>query len=131
MRLCSVGAIALLGALVLSACAEPEPLELPEALIGYWTTDAPKYADRFLEFRADRMVVFGLGGRRTDLSPIVRIKAVNRSGFLIHHISHLNEYGEVYILSVGYHSERPGYLRLMNQWNIEWKKKSDSASPER
>ena len=129
MKLCSVWtATALLGTLVLSGCEEPKPLEVPEELIGYWTTDAPKYADRFFELRADRTAVFGLGGSNKDISAIVGIETVREGSVLIYHISHLSASGEVYVFSVSYHLERPGYLRFVNQPYIVWRKRSESAS---
>jgi len=115
-----VGAI-LLG-ISLVGCHKPEPLRLPPELLGRWTTTAPKYADRYFELRANHTAVFGLGGRRVDVSPIVAIELVRDGDFLQYHISHLSEVGEVYRFSLSYHPARPSELRFVNQPNIVWTK---------
>jgi hypothetical protein len=55
------------------ACG-PSNEELPEALVGVWRTDAPRYADRYLELQPG-FVTFGTGPVSMDLYALASVSS--------------------------------------------------------
>lgn len=62
----TLATLILISSIGLAGCAGNEDVQLPPELVGRWTTEAPKYADRYFELRADRMAVFGRGAGQHD-----------------------------------------------------------------
>lgn len=121
----ALAAVYVAASLALCACDDTEEVELPPELLGRWTTKAPKYADRYFELHPDYTAVFGLGGRKRDVSPIVQVERSRDGDFLHYRISHLNEAGDVYVFSLSYHPGKPGQVRFVNQPGIVWTKSED------
>jgi len=70
----ALAAAVVAASLCLPGCDDTGEVDLPPELLGRWTTKAPKYADRYFELRSDYTAVFGLGGWRRDVSPIVHVE---------------------------------------------------------
>jgi hypothetical protein len=61
-------------AVVLGLGCGPRVLDaVPSHLVGRWKTDAPRYAERWLEIRPDALA-FGMGRVPLDVHPIERIE---------------------------------------------------------
>ncbi|MEZ4334366.1 MAG: hypothetical protein R3F35_21650 [Myxococcota bacterium] len=74
------GGAGLLGLLLIAAgvaCTPPDAT-VPSELIGRWVTDAPRYAGRTFELRADA-IVFGTGPYSTEFHALVAIEPLEPS----------------------------------------------------
>ena len=104
----------------LGAC-RPQSGALPESLLGLWTSETPKYQDRFFELRPDNLT-FGTGGGDSYSNPIVEIEITEEDGRFLYHIAHLGEEGQTYTFSFYYEPKNGGVITLKNQTEIDWKK---------
>ncbi len=103
----------------LSGCqAEPD---LPDHLVGTWTTRAPQYADRFLEFRSDSLG-FGTGDGSIESYRIASIETVDEGEQTLYTISYANQEGQEYMLSFYHDLRKGGVIWFKNQDHLIWTK---------
>jgi hypothetical protein len=107
-------------ACALAACRSRETT-VPDGLIGVWTTEAPKYQDRFFDLRSDK-VLFGTGNGNSDSNPIVAIETAEEDGHLLCNIDYLGSEGQEYTFSFYYDPANGGVINLKNQLEIDWQK---------
>ena len=69
----ALAAACALALLVAGACGPPTLDQVPAHLVGRWQTDAPRYAERWLEVRPDSLS-FGMGRVALDVHAIERIE---------------------------------------------------------
>ena len=93
---------------------------MPEDLIGVWRTADKKYADRFFELDADR-VVFSTGGWGVTAHPIDRIEEHREDGKILYIIYYPSEEGDESLFSF-YYDPTQSVIRFKNQEQFEWVK---------
>ncbi len=110
---------AIFASLLVIQCDEPDPL--PDALVGRWVTEEPKYADRFFELTKN-VVVFGKGYEYLDIRRIRRVVESQTSGGALYSITYANDKGKEYRFSFYYEPKDGGVIRFKNQMQIKWTK---------
>ena len=107
-------------ACLLGAC-QPQSPTLPTAAFGRWTTDAPRYQDRFFELDAHHLT-FGTGEGKSRRDPILQIEVSQEDGRPLYRVEHLGDQGQSYVFSFYYAPTDGGVITLKNQAEIHWKK---------
>ena len=101
---------------------------IPEKLIGKWTTSAPMYEDRFIEITKETFV-YGLGGDKKDVYMISSLEGKQEGQNIVYTINYKNT--EVtFTRSFYYHPENGGAIQFKHQEHIEWCKEKDAALKE-
>jgi len=103
--------------------------DIPENLIGEWTTSAPEYEDRFIEITKETFV-YGLGGDKKDVYFISNLETNPKGNKLLYTISFKNKDGLEFTRSFYYDPENGGTILFKHQEHIEWRKMKDDASTE-
>lgn len=80
----------LLVAAVLVACGPKQENGVPTDLCGRWTTSEPKYHDRYLEIRSDRLI-WGVGEFELDNHRIEKIESRPEADKQTHYWLHYTE----------------------------------------
>ncbi len=102
-------------------CSSEQDTTVPAGLIGVWTTAAPQYEDRFLQFTKGS-IIFGIGGPSYDIHPITKIEKVHEATPSLYTISHMNPEGQEYRFSFYYNPAHDGVITFKNQEDIRWTK---------
>ena len=102
-------------------CQSAKDNAVPNALVGVWKTSAQKYADRFFEITADR-VIFAIGGGKTDSHPIAEIDTLREEARILYTITYLSAEAKKYKFSFYYDPANGGVIRFKNQQHIAWAK---------
>lgn len=97
---------------------------IPQNLMGEWTSSDPRYQDRFFKITRER-VTFGLGGDKEDTYFISSIEASPESHHTLYTISCKNADGASFTRSFYYQSANGGVITFKNQKHIEWHKEND------
>ena len=110
--------------LTLPGCGGPDTVDLPDDLVGVWTTSARRYEDRFFELTKDE-ISFGALDGDVAVYEILRVEPgkVPDSEYAIYYT---NEEGREYKLSIA-HTRRRGVIRFENQKKIAWTKEADES----
>jgi hypothetical protein len=103
--------------------------DIPENIIGKWTTSAPRYEDRFIEITKDT-VVYGLGGDKKDVYFISNLETNPEGNKLLYTISFKNTEGLAFTRSFYYHPENGGAIQFKHQEHITWRKTKDTVVEE-
>jgi hypothetical protein len=103
--------------------------DIPENLIGKWTTSAPGYEDRFIEITKETFV-YGLGGDKKDVYFISNLETNPERNKLLYTISFKNKDGLEFTRSFYYDSENGEAIKFKHQEHIQWRKMKDDASKE-
>jgi len=122
--------IPLLLLLVCLACSRDNPKVLPDKLVGFWTTDEPRYQDRFLEL--SKVYVFiGVGRRQVPSVQVVdRFEAVQAGKETKYTIYSTDLQGTAYQMTFQFSPVNGGEIQLKNQQGIVWKRHAQQdASP--
>ncbi len=106
-------------------CSFHSVVSMPEDLIGVWKTAEKKYADRYFELRAER-VIFSTGGWGVTAHPIDRIEEYSEDGKILYIVYYPNEEGDEYQFSFYYDSAQ-SVIRFKNQEQFEWVKWVEGA----
>lgn len=101
-------------------CFSFQETALPNEMLGVWTTETPKYADRFFELQNDR-VIFGTGKGQSDSNLVVAVEEIRQGPKWLYNIEYLGSEGQTYTFSF-YYQTSPQTIALKNQSGIEWKK---------
>jgi hypothetical protein len=98
--------------------------DIPENLIGQWTTLAPGYQDRFIELTKETLV-YGIGGDKKDVYIITSLEKNPEGKNIIYTINFKNS--EVkFTRSFNYHPENGGTIQFKHQEHITWRKKANT-----
>ena len=98
--------------------------DIPENLIGQWTTSAPGYQDRFIELTKETLV-YGLGGDKEDVYTISSLEKNKEGKNIVYTINFKNT--EVkFSRSFYYHPEQGGTIQFKHQEHITWHKKANT-----
>jgi hypothetical protein len=93
--------------------------DMPQALIGVWATDSPRYAERFIKFDK-KLLTMGLGEFGTTNYPIKELKRRmdgNQESFELVYGQN-NEPGQS--LHFEYDSADGGTIKIRNQKDVVW-----------
>ena len=112
--------VALAVGFTLGACRR-DVRDLPQGLLGVWTTEAPKYQDRFFALNEDSLT-FGTGEGNSNSNPIIGIELTEEEGRPYYHIEHLGTEGQSYVFSFHYEAADGGVITLKNQTEVRWTK---------
>ena len=115
--------VLVLVASVVGCRGEDAELLIPSPLIGRWTTDDPRYVDRYLEITATS-VNFGVGENRPQSYGIFKITAVPHPvRGTRYRIEYIDRDGVDYHVSFHLQLENDEVvLRLANQFHMVWRK---------
>jgi len=103
--------------------------DIPEILIGKWTTSASGYEDRFIEITKET-VVYGLGGDEKDVYFISNLETNPEGNKLLYTISFKNKDGLEFTRSFYYDPENGGTIQFKHQGHITWRKMKNDVSKE-
>lgn len=102
---------------------------MPENLIGVWRTADKKYADRYFELNAGR-VIFSTGGWGVTAHPIYRMEKHSDNGRTFYIIYYpTNEEGDESQFSF-YYDPVQDVIRFKNQEQFEWVKWDEESTDE-
>ena len=104
-------------------------MDIPEDLIGKWTTSESRYQDRFFEITKETLA-YGLGGDKEDVYLISSMKESLEGNNILYTINYKNTDGLKFTQSFYYHPENGGSIQLKHQEHIKWTKKKDDAVEE-
>ncbi|MBW2490544.1 MAG: hypothetical protein JRE65_05290 [Deltaproteobacteria bacterium] len=103
--------------------------DIPENLIGKWTTSEPRYEDRFFEIKKET-IVYGLGGDKQDVYFVSNLETRLQGNQILYTLSCKDTDGLKFTRSFFYELINGGVIRFKNQKNIKWMKKKDDAVKE-
>jgi hypothetical protein len=110
----------LIGASIFVSCTEKKT-DVPELLIGKWTTSEPRYHDRFIEITKETLV-YGLGGDKEDVYPISGITKDLKGDNILYTISFESKDGHKFTRSFYYAPCDGGRISLKHEENVAWHK---------
>ena len=95
---------------------------LPKELVGFWTTDEPMYADRFVElYRA--YVIIGTGSKEVPkVQAVDSVEAKQEGDSTVYTISSSDLSGATYKMILLYKAGGGGELRFRHMENLVWKR---------
>ena len=122
MKLKSIVIVVLIiiGALIFVSCTGKHT-NIPENLVGIWTTSEPRYEDRFFEITKETLI-YGLGGDKKDIYSVSSIEESLEGNNIIYTISYKNTDGFKFTRSFYYESVEGGVIRFKNQKQVKWTK---------
>lgn len=114
--------------IVCAGCSQENPRLLPRQLAGMWTTDEPRYKDRFLELYTT-YVIIGAGPSQPPqvqvIDSVKREPAGNEDAYTIES-SDLD--GTEHVMTLQFNPDHGGEIRFKNQKNIVWRRHTDGPS---
>ncbi len=93
---------------------------VPQQLIGVWTTSAPRYVDRYVEFTINSLI-FGIGNGEYRSHFIHKIKVKQKNNKKLYTFHYKDSEGETWTLRLTYNPDAGGTIQLSNR-NAIWKK---------
>lgn len=96
--------------------------ELPENLMGRWTTSEPKYIDRYLEI-TETTLTYGLGVDRKNVYVILGIEKRMEDNEILYTISYKDTTGLMFTRVFYYEPLDGGVIRFKNQKKSSGQKK--------
>lgn len=102
-----------------AGCQAEAVTDIPEYLIGTWTTGAPQYDDRYLQFSSNH-VMFGTGEYTYDTFTVVDIKKETEKFRTLYTVSYKEPGGARYKLRFYYDADDGGLLTFKNQAHLIW-----------
>lgn len=116
-------ALAFLGMVILAGCDHQRSSMLPRQLEGVWTTDDPRYKDRFLEL-SQAFVIIVTGREDAPSVQLIDHVETTQQGSELHltvySIDHRS--GEEYTMNLGFKPQNGGELKFSNQSQI-WRRR--------
>jgi hypothetical protein len=98
--------------------------DIPVNLTGKWTTSAPGYQDRFIEFTKETLV-YGSDDGKEDVYIISSLEKNLEEKNTVYTINFKNS--EVkYTRSFYYHPEHGGTIQFKHQEQVTWRKKANN-----
>ena len=128
MKRITPGAILLLALMATLGCHHASVNLLPKDLVGYWTTDEPLYADRFVElYRA--YVIIGTGSKDVpQVQAVDSVEAKQEGDGTVYTISSSDLSGATYKMTLLYKPIGGGELRFRHMENMVWKRRIENNS---
>jgi hypothetical protein len=108
--------------LLLSVAACSEDVPLPEELIGTYTTNEPRYAERYLDLAPDQ-IEFGLGEAGVSRHRIKSISLEQQDGKTLYVLAYAGQEGGTDYLRFFHDETRRDEIVLSNQTTITWSKR--------
>lgn len=102
--------------------------DVPEILIGKWTTSEPRYEDRFFEITKETFT-YGIGGDKEDINFISSIEKSLEGNSILYTINYKNKDGSGFTRSF-YYTANGDVITFKNQKDIEWTKEKDDTVEE-
>jgi hypothetical protein len=94
-------------------------IDMPQALIGEWTTEAPNYAGR--SFKLDKMTVtFDLGDDGARVYPLVKLKQRMEGSREYFEVVYGQNSEPEQILRFDYRRAEGGTIHISHQKNVVW-----------
>jgi hypothetical protein len=100
---------------------------IPDELVGYWRTDAPRYEKRFLKLERDYVTI---GMDKDDVATVQRVREVrteSKSGKTIYTISSINAEGPD-VLGLEFDPANGGSIEIRHMQGIVWRREAPPAS---
>jgi hypothetical protein len=119
IKQCLIAGSLLLLCLGLSGCQAERTASVPEQLHGVWTTEAHGYADTFLEFTSETMVL-GTGLYAANSYLVVNLEEGREEKGSRYTVFYKDIDGEEYQLSFYYDPTNGGVIRFKNQDHLIW-----------
>ncbi len=117
---------ALLGSLV--SCSGQKTTEVPDELIGVWTTTAGDYSDRSLELRYNSLLI-GTGEGTPSLNLVVEVTQELAAGATAYTIAYRDLEADEFKLYLLYDAAQRE-LRLKNRPGVKWTKQGGGEPAE-
>ena len=105
-----------------------ENMDVPEELIGKWTTSSPGYEDRFVEITKETFV-YGLGGNKKDIYIISKLEKDQEGKHIVYTIKY-NSKDVKFTRSFYYDPGNGGTIQFKHQEHIKWRKLKEDDSKE-
>ena len=103
--------------------------DVPENLIGKWTTSEPRYQDRFFEI-TKKTFTYGLGEDKEDINFISSIEKSLEGNHILYTINYKNKDGSAFTRSFYYKSSNGDVITFKNQKDIKWTKEENDTFEE-
>lgn len=114
-------------ALSLGCDGEPPGAELPDGVVGEWTTGKEPYEGRSFRIKRDSVYFETVEGFYEGY-PIDRVEITTEEGKLLFNVHYTSRSDREYVFSFFYEGQGPGKIRFKNRQAVPWKKaSSDSA----
>jgi hypothetical protein len=128
MKRISLSVILLFSLVATLGCQHSNVSLLPKDLVGYWTTDEPQYADRFVElYRA--YVIVGTGSKEVpQVQAVDSVEAKPDGDGTVYTISSSDLSGASYKMTLLYTPKRGGELRFRHMESMVWKRRVENNS---
>jgi hypothetical protein len=98
--------------------------DIPASLMGKWTTSAPGYQDRFIEFTKETLV-YGIGGGKENVYTITSLEE-NPEGKNMSYTIEFKNSEVKFTRSFYYHPEIGGSIQFKHQEQITWRKEAST-----
>jgi hypothetical protein len=105
------------------ACRETRNKEVPDELLGIWTTDNSRYQGRHFEFTTEGMMAIGTGGGNVDTYFITNIESVENGALTDYTVTYLNRSGDEYKFHFRHDPFENGIITFTNQKALKWRRK--------
>ena len=111
-----------------TAYEKDEQIELPENIMGEWTTTSPKYADRFFALEK-RLITIGTGKDNFEVHIISNIKMSGDNRGESYSLTYYDAIGIKYEFTFHYfpNEVEGGAIRIKNRNDIVWVKKEKNT----
>ena len=100
--------------------------DVPDSLIGRWTTSESRYKDRFLEL-SKATLTYGLGEDKEDVYFISSIEKNIQGNNTLYTINYHNIDGLEYTRSFYYYPAKGGVIKFKSQKHIKWNREKDTS----
>jgi helix-turn-helix protein len=117
-----IGAIILIGAFLFSSCSEKNR-DVPESLMGKWTTSATGYQDYYFEL-AKKTITYGHNRGEQDVFPISSFEKKQEGKDVVYTIKYKNTDVKL-ARSFYYDPGNGGTIKFEHQEHIKWHKLKD------
>lgn len=110
--------------LLLFACQSKLDPDATREVIGVWTTNDTRYAERYFEFREDGRLILGTG-RAAGVPCVIEDVDIERKGggTSEYSVTYLDPNGDESVLAFLY-STRTRKLRIKNQDGVVWRRRA-------
>ena len=124
-KLRSLASLLILGGVLTTgaACRETRNRNVPEELLGIWTTNDPRYEDRYFELTTEATMIVGTGEGNSDTYIITNIESVTVSALTDYTLSYFKNAGNEYKFRFRYDPFDNGIIRFVNQKALKWRRK--------
>ena len=102
---------------------------LPARLVGFWTTDEPRYEGRFMELY-QAYVIIGTGSKEAPtVQAVSSVEAEPENGSTLYRITSTDMTGVQYKMALLYTPINGGELRFRHPEQIVWRRHMENSDP--